>query len=418
MNDSPAGTNLTLIVFTATYPYDAGGERNFLRAELPYLLRTFRRVILVPERPATDLDPDLPDVEVEDGYAEYLRTHGSIRTFFRGLSSRLVYAELWIKPWLLIRPAFLKRLLFFAGQAEWTRSWVAGWIREQGLQPQQSLFYTYWFDQAGLGIGLAKRVFPGLRLVSRAHRYDLYEELRVPPYWPCREVALKLTDQLFPVSDAGAEYLCGKYPEFSSRMRTARLGVADPGMITQSSSDGIYRIVSCSRIAPVKRLDLMMDGIRTAAERRPSQRFEWRHIGTGALGPLADQRKGLPENVAVNFVKYSTQAALFRYYRENPVDVFVNVSASEGAPVSIMEAMSCGIPVVATAVGGNTEVVSEANGYLIDANPSPDEIADALLAHWDEPGNRRAGSRHVWSRKYDAARNYPDFVKRLVEIRQ
>jgi len=43
---------------------------------------------------------------------------------------------------------------------------------------------------------------------------------------------------------------------------------------------------------------------------------------------------------------------VLNYYASNPVDVFINTSSSEGLPVSIMEAMSFGIPVIATNVGG------------------------------------------------------------------
>ena len=106
-----------------------------------------------------------------------------------------------------------------------------------------------------------------------------------------------------------------------------------------------------------------------------------------------------------------------RFYRENPADVFINVSASEGTPVAMMEAISCGIPVIATAVGGNKEIVSEKNGCLLDPHPSPDQIADVLLSCWDEPCNRREGSRELWELNYDADRNYREFVSSLIAIR-
>ena len=45
-----------------------------------------------------------------------------------------------------------------------------------------------------------------------------------------------------------------------------------------------------------------------------------------------------------------------------PVDLFLTVSANEGIPVSIMEAQSFGIPVIATDVGGISEIVNNVNG--------------------------------------------------------
>lgn len=63
----------------------------------------------------------------------------------------------------------------------------------------------------------------------------------------------------------------------------------------------------------------------------------------------------------------------------NQAEVFVLPSLSEGFPVTILEAMACGLPVVATRVGGIPDIIEDGtNGYLIDAM-NPEQIAEALL---------------------------------------
>jgi glycosyltransferase involved in cell wall biosynthesis len=409
---------LILILFTSSYPYVTGGEQNFLEVEVQHLLGSFERVILVPLKCDGERSPVLPRVEVDDSYADHMRSNNSKNRLLINVFSALVYKEIISKPSILFKFAYLERLLMFTSQAEMTRRWVVDWIRKQNIDPRECLFYTYWFHQAAMGIGLVKNDFPDIKLISRAHGGDLYEDRQTPPYFPCRDFALQAVDFLFPDSDAGTDYLQKKYPQFALRMETARLGILDSGVITKASSDGIYRIVSCSKMVPVKRLHLVIQGIMVAAKRRPSQRFEWCHFGTGPLEPeLGMMVKGLPENILVRFAGYSTQPDLFNYYRENPVDIFVNVSESEGTPVAVMEAVSCGIPVIATAVGGNKEIVSKENGYLLPANPTPDEIADTLLHHWDVPGEKRVGSQEMWRNRYNAVQNFSAFVKRLVKIR-
>ncbi len=67
------------------------------------------------------------------------------------------------------------------------------------------------------------------------------------------------------------------------------------------------------------------------------------------------------------------------------MDLFVLPSLGEGISNTILEAMSCGLPVVATRVGGNVELIDEAqSGVLIEPG---DEIAlkDALLKYYIEP---------------------------------
>jgi teichuronic acid biosynthesis glycosyltransferase TuaC len=65
------------------------------------------------------------------------------------------------------------------------------------------------------------------------------------------------------------------------------------------------------------------------------------------------------------------------YY--NAADFFVLPSKSgEGLPLVALEAMSCGVPVIATNVGGTSEVINEDYGKLVPPN-SPDSLAEAIL---------------------------------------
>ena len=60
-------------------------------------------------------------------------------------------------------------------------------------------------------------------------------------------------------------------------------------------------------------------------------------------------------------------------------DVLVLPSLSEGFPVTILEAMASGLPVIATRVGGVPEIIeNNVNGYLVETE-NPQEIAEALL---------------------------------------
>jgi glycosyltransferase involved in cell wall biosynthesis len=81
-----------------------------------------------------------------------------------------------------------------------------------------------------------------------------------------------------------------------------------------------------------------------------------------------------------------------------------------------MEALSCGMPVMATAVGGVPEVVSDRNGKLLSPNPSDDEIARSVLSFLDHPDlalEKRQQSRRVWKEVCDGSRNFQDFADQL-----
>ncbi len=79
-------------------------------------------------------------------------------------------------------------------------------------------------------------------------------------------------------------------------------------------------------------------------------------------------------------------------------DIYVNSSNSEGMPVSVLEAMSLGLPVIATSVGDTPYVVQPGTGVLIPPG-EPDQIAQALKRLMDSPDEclklGRAAREHI-----------------------
>jgi len=415
---------MNLVLFTSSYPYVRGGEQNFLDNEIRHLVKYFEHVVLVPERKQIkERFGNQSGAEVDDSYAELLNSQAVVIIFLRGLFSSLFIKGIMDKKFPRFSLKALRRLIAIAGKAEITRQWVESWASRQGIDYKDFLFYTYWFDQATLGVGLLKEKYPNICLISRAHNYDIYEERYYdPPFWPCRRYILNILNQLFPCSLDGADYMRLRYPEYANRYTVSLLGVEEPGFITRASEDGTLRIVSCSLLRPEKRVALLLEGFLRAAIRQPNRRMEWHHIGNGEDRDLLQIKANdsLPLSAKVFFVDYTDNFTLMKFYRDNPVDVFVNVSSSEGIPVSIMEAISCGIPIIATPVGGSVEIVSDKNGILLSENPTPDEIAVTLLQLFEKREqmlDKRLGSRAVWLERYNEAINYEIFAQQLIKIR-
>lgn len=412
---------MILVIFTTSYPYDYINEKTFHGGEMLLLQKYFKRVIYVPRHTKGNLQVQPRQVEVDDSFSKLFTRANFFKYGLYSMCTRLFYQDIKARLPISLSPGYLRRLISFLAGAYLARKWTSDWFERQQVSDADAIFYTFWFDEISMGVGLTKTVYPGLKLVTKAHGFDVYEEIYKP--WPCRRHAISLLDRLFADSDTGTAYFYNKYPEFKERYDVSLLGVPDPGSISKPSSDEVLRIVSCSITAPLKRLNLIMDGVAIAAQRRPQQQIEWKHYGDGPDRDLYVQRARnvLPSNANAFFPGYSSSDDLIKSYLNYPVDIFINASVTEGTSVAIMEAISCGIPVIATAVGGNVEIVQERNGFLLGENPTPAEIADALLSvcdHREEWLKKRQGSRAVWQERYNETTNFEAFAQALVEIRK
>lgn len=410
---------MNLIIFTQTYPSTSSPVQPFIGRELPHLTKYFNKIIFVPQKIIKDELPLPKNTVINKGFSEFYKKQGCLGIIVNAFSSRYFYKELYQQSSTFIHPQMFLRLIKFVGDAEITKQWVKTQLKN--IDIHNTLFYSFWFTQITTGLTFLKNEFPEIKIVSRAHGYDIYEEHYYP--WPYRLQSIKSLDKLFLASSNAHDYIRKKYPQFSTLYQTAHLGVEDPLFLTKKSTDKVLRIVSCSSIIPLKRVELLAQAIINITHLRPAQKIQWVHFGDGKNYKLVQKIIAkFPHNAKGELQGHVPNAQIMEYYKENSVDIFVNLSTTEGgSPVSIQEAISCGIPIIATKVGGNPEIVSQENGILLDKTPTPKEIAQAILKINDNPeiaNKMRIASRKKWAEKFNAEVNFKNFAQQLLEIAQ
>lgn len=279
-------------------------------------------------------------------------------------------------------------------------------LYEDGVE---TTVYSFW----GMGIGvLVPWIRPRVGSVNlRLHRYDLYEE--ESGYLPFRPSMFRRSNRILAISQESRGYLMRTYPKekLGEKIVVRRLGSASPLLPAETAAPelgmptNVITLVSCSHVIPVKRVSRILDALEKLPLETP---LTWIHFGGGTLEEELRQKAAALGRPQLNIeIRGATpHQDILEYYRNHKVAALINVSASEGVPVSIMEAISYDIPVVATDVGGTAEIVGKdmGTGELIP-NDFKDEDLVAALQRVLSAGAGIYSPKELWAERYNAAVN-------------
>ncbi|MFI5203106.1 MAG: glycosyltransferase [Flavobacteriales bacterium] len=275
----------------------------------------------------------------------------------------------------------------------------------------ECVHYSVWFNDWCTVLACGAYYGKLKHCVARAHGYDLFEWRRPEGFVPFISFHLTHISQVYTISKSGHQYLISQYPAYAKKIEVNYLGVFETGV--NPVSDGVKRMVTASNINEVKQLHLLANALVQC--KNP---VEWIHFGDGPLREKIEaMTKNFPAQVRAVFKGRVDNSELLKFYAQTHVTAFINVSKSEGVPVSMMEATSYGIPVIATQVGGTEEIISAQNGILLSPSVSATELAeviDTFDAHvLNQPASRQ-GIRETWKKKFEADKNYADFAKSII----
>lgn len=401
-----------LALYTNNFPY--GGAETFLETEIKYLALDFEEIIIVPFSRSGQKRSVPDNVRVLSPIQE--KKWSGLKIYLTGLTNFYRILEI---PELRneLRNHSILKCIKYLGYGILTKR------RLLAILPCESaVHYSYWLSFSTFALALLRLEGKVKVVVSRAHGYDLYEERGERGLAFIKAATISNLDKLFFISEHGVNYLLKKFPDFSDKYFLSRLGTPDPGFTNPIPDRNYLTLVSCSAINANKRVYLILDSLIFFKTKYPSTIIKWYHFGNGQ-GIDAYKKKAErylnDSSIHCYFTGHLPISEIMEYYRSMPVNLFINVSESEGLPISIMEAQSCGIPVMAPNVGGIPEIVTAVNGCLLPANPTPDEIASEIYdlvintKNWEK---KRILSRKNWEDRFDGGNNYRKFTTDLISI--
>lgn len=409
-----------LIIATEKYPF--GGEKSFLLPELKRLAEHFE-ILLISHAEGAEL---LADEELPEGVRTFCIPRpvltwkdklGAVWGCLTDADGRREIREI-LSGGVHRKERIYQSLSFYAqarsDQKALRRSGIL-----QGNQP--IIYYSFWYSYFCYSAVREQRRRRNVRIIARAHGVDLYQDRipggRQPFRHPMEEGVCRILFACQYAEDYYRKEIAGS-EGIREKLQVCRLGVEKAERQMPQGDRKCLELLSCSNVVPLKRLERIIDALSLIE----NCEIRWRHIGDGEafadICRYAEKRLGEKEHISYEFLGRMDNREVHQYYRENQADCFITISSTEGGcPVSIQEAMSYGIPVIASAVGGITEML-DGNGILLSDDPTAEETAEAILqliglpdqtyAEWKERSRKR------WKALFCAEKN-TDQVRELLQ---
>lgn len=294
----------------------------------------------------------------------------------------------------------------------WVRKYVAG---------TNVVVQSTWFSDTAYAVSRLKKKYPNITAVSLAHSFEIDPKKSGFVGLSLDNYKIKMLDQISYIAKGMLEIYEKALPDWVSfdkaKMRIRYLGSVRLFPLYAGEETKAFTLCSCSGMVEVKRIELIIDALSGVKDFK----IRWVHLGGGPLmdelTAMAADKLASKENIEYEFVGQLKNRDVQKYYSEHHIDLFVNVSASEGLPVSIMEAMSYGIPVIATDVGATREIVCYEENLLMPEDVTGEAIRDKILAFAQLPPEKRRDLRQksieIWETTFNAEKTAPIYYDSL-----
>jgi len=170
------------------------------------------------------------------------------------------------------------------------------------------------------------------------------------------------------------------------KLKIVRCGVGTSRLLPAPTRAQAEKLLYTGRLSVEKGLSVLFESLKVLSD--AGRDYELTLVGDGVdRARLEALARDLAIDRHLVFAGYRSQDEVGEYLRRS--DIFILPSFAEGVPVSLMEAMVTGIPVIATNVGGVAELVeSERTGLLVPPADSA-ALAQAIARYQDDHELRR-----------------------------
>ena len=400
---------MNLNFFTAEFPFK--NAETFIENEIPIIAKSFEKINIFPHyfnnNKTHRIVPD--NVNIIQLENEKL---GALSFNYKVLIVKFFINEFFLTS---KKKFYLKTYRLRLSELK-QAAIKAQYIENNDLLLKNAVNYSFWMNEWALVLTFLKKRKVINNFIFRCGGYDIWDERHEGNYLPFRGVIYKYANNIYPNTKLGEVYIKNKklYPH---KVKHQYFGTKDFGF-GKFNKDDDFTIVSISNVIPLKRVELIIDILKNV-----NRKVKWVHFGDGEL--LEEIKIKAQNNLKHHVVEFKGRLPKFedvlKYYIDNTVHLFISTSETEGLPVTMQEAISFGVPIMATNVGGVSEIVNNTTGYLLDKNIDINAAANFINNFENSVYNtlkKRKEIRRFWEDNFNAEKVYLKFANELKQIAQ
>lgn len=400
-----------MIILSSTFPYGKG-EKTFIGPELDVLTEEYD-IILITHADANDIadienrsiiNPHISIIHSDNNISFGQKIYWGLR-FFSDQEGRRELKDILRKGSSFFECLYQSMGFYILAMKELKNIKKAGLLQKEKM----IICYSYWYTYYCYAFLKLKKKYPDLKVITRTHGVDLYNERMKGMRQPFKQTMDRQLDGVIFAADFAKEYYLGQFAADAGDKKyvVCKLGVSAAG--EKEVCDGKFCLLSCSYAIPLKRIELIIQALSLLEK----EDIYWIHIGDGEslenLKAYAKEKLGNKKNIDYIFKGYLDNSQIRKVYESENVKGFITTSSTEGGcPVSIQEAMSYGIPVIGTDVGGISEMIKE-NGFLLPADPTQEMVAGVIKKLYylkqSEFEHLSQKSYKIWKQEYNIENN-------------
>jgi glycosyltransferase involved in cell wall biosynthesis len=358
-----------LNLFTYDYPTE-GNDHFFIEDEIRMLSETFDYINIIPLKWDSKFKENYINRENLNYDFSLSQNLFQIKTIIKILFKIIFCKILWHEIF-NIKKKFLKKVSIILKErilAENTYLWVKNKKKEI---PNKEIFYSYWSNHTLLSFYLLKRENIINKCFARTLGSDLNGFIPNDDFVAFKKLKFQMLDFLIILNEGQREKLKTEKLINDDKVIKCYQGINLQIFKEKQKLDKKIHILSCGQLIYVKNTLQIVNFIQAFSKEAKDYEIIYTCIGNGP--DFVNVKKAAELKLKqIKFNLIEKVPNLIDFLKKNQIDLYINLSRSEGMSFAVMEAMSFSIPIICSKIPGNTEIVNNSNGYVLHSYENVD----------------------------------------------